>query len=318
MRNDEYECDVSIIIVSYNTIEKTRRCIESINCLTKEVTYTIIVSDNGSEDGTIEMIKKEYPEVVLLENNSNLGFGKANNLALSKARGKYILFLNSDTYLKNNAIKLFFDYWENNNKKNIGALGAALINPEGQYIHSGSSFPTYKTLCKRQLIVSSTAIVKFLAEILHLQKAIKSVRKERDIRSAKKVRFGEIDYITGADLFMRNSELAKFNEQYFMYNEETELELNLSKKNLSRVLIDGPQIVHDQHKKNNNMHEYSIVDAYKDMSGIIYAKNNLCRRAILLKGLFSILLLVPQYRGIIRQARKISAESIKEYKVKIN
>ena len=124
--------DVSIIIVNYNTCEITKNCLTSIYEKTKEINFEIIVSDNGSKDGSIEMIRTEFPEVSLIENNANLGFGTANNRALAVAKGKYVFYLNSDTILLNNAVKIFFDHWENAvDKDTIGALGANLLDTQG-------------------------------------------------------------------------------------------------------------------------------------------------------------------------------------------
>ena len=101
--------DVSIIIVNYNTKDLIKNCIDSIYEQTKDIKFEIIVSDNGSVDGSIEMIKSEFPNVILIENNANLGFGTANNRGLKIAKGKYIFYLNSDTVLLNNAVKLYPD-----------------------------------------------------------------------------------------------------------------------------------------------------------------------------------------------------------------
>ena len=96
--------DVSIIIVNYNTCELTRNCLKSVFEQTKNIDFEVIVSDNGSKDGSVEMIKKEFPYVILIENNANLGFGAANNRGLKIAKGKYIFYLNCDTILLNNAV----------------------------------------------------------------------------------------------------------------------------------------------------------------------------------------------------------------------
>ena len=91
------------------------------------------------------MIKTDFPTVILIENNANLGFGAANNRGLKIAKGKYIFYLNSDTLLLNNAVKMFYDYWENTgDKEKIGALGSNLLNKDGHIIHSYGSFPSFK------------------------------------------------------------------------------------------------------------------------------------------------------------------------------
>ena len=124
--------DVSIIIVNYNTKDLLKECIDSIYEQTKEITFEIIVSDNGSSDGSIEMLKNYFPSVIIIENNANLGFGAANNRGLKIAHGKYIFYLNSDTVLLNNAVKCFFDFWEQaSDKDSIGAIGANLLNENG-------------------------------------------------------------------------------------------------------------------------------------------------------------------------------------------
>lgn len=82
--------DVSIIIVNYNTKDLTCNCLKSVFEQTEDIDFEVIVSDNGSTDGSVEMIKTEFPQVVLIENRVNLGFGAANNRGLKLAKGKYI------------------------------------------------------------------------------------------------------------------------------------------------------------------------------------------------------------------------------------
>ena len=92
------------------------------------------------------MIKAEFPQVILIENNANFGFGAANNRALKFAKGKYVLYLNSDTVLLNNAVKLFFDYWENaEDKEQIGALSAWLLK-NNRITHSFGDYPTLRNM----------------------------------------------------------------------------------------------------------------------------------------------------------------------------
>lgn len=225
--------DVSIIIVNYNTKDCLYNCIDSIYKNTKEIEFEIVVSDNGSTDGSIEMILNNFPAVVLLKNNENLGFGSANNRGLKKAKGRFIFYLNSDTILLNNAVKQFYDYWaEYTDKEHLGALGCNLINKKNIVVHSCGKFS--------QLYDD---IKMFFKEYIHLLFFFIDLRKN-DISQSIIKHTGETDVIVGADLFLKNDDNAFFDERFFLYHEEEDLELQLSRKCKKRIIIDGPQIIH--------------------------------------------------------------------------
>ena len=225
--------DVSIIIVNYNTKELTRNCLNSIFKQTKEISFEVIVSDNGSTDGSIEMIKVDFPHVILIENNVNLGFGAANNRGLTKATGKYVFYLNSDTVLLNNAVKIFFDYWENAaNKERIGALGAILLDYDLRPCISYGKFPTTKN--------ELWYLFKCFLSSMYIKKLWLKVCKGKHIEYS----VGYVDYVIGADLFLKNNSSSFFDERYFMYYEETDLQLHLAKHGLHRIIIDTPKIIH--------------------------------------------------------------------------
>lgn len=307
--------DVSIIIVSYNTSEKTLKCINSIKKYTMGISYEIIVSDNGSTDGTQEIINQNYDNIIFIQNGKNLGFGKANNIGHAIARGKYILYLNSDTELLNNAVKIFYDYWEKNGQKeHIGAIGAQLLNENGEKIHSAASFPTYKYFCKRQLHIVLSNYVKAMLLLFRLKSAyykIANAYRKRLIQDDSSISLkGEVGYITGADLFLKNDGMAIFNPQYFMYCEETELELNMARKGLKRVIIEGPKIVHIQGVRLPDSHKiYGLTDVFKDISAIIYSENNLKTKARFLKFLVWLDGLNPRIRPIQKKAIRIIKDS---------
>src|SRR4030043_1060238 len=96
--------DVSIIIVSWNTKDILHNCLKSVREQTKNINYEIIVVDNASADGSVEMVKKDFPQVILLKNVKNKGFAVANNQGIAIADGRYVLLLNSDTIILGNAI----------------------------------------------------------------------------------------------------------------------------------------------------------------------------------------------------------------------
>ena len=131
---------VSVIIVNYNTKELTKQAIRSVFDKTEGVEYEIIVVDNDSKDGSVEELKKTFQDkITVIESKENLGFGRANNLGIKQSKGKYVFLLNSDTELINNAIKIFYDYMEQNMQ--VGVCGGNLYNKNNE---PATSYCMYK------------------------------------------------------------------------------------------------------------------------------------------------------------------------------
>jgi GT2 family glycosyltransferase len=103
---------ISFIIISYNTRELTGNALRSVYEQTRGVEFTVWVVDNASTDGSAEMIGAQFPAVHLIRSSENLGFGKANNIALREVRSKYVFLLNPDALLLNNAAKIFLILWK--------------------------------------------------------------------------------------------------------------------------------------------------------------------------------------------------------------
>lgn len=215
--------NVSIIIVNYNTKQLLVDCLETVYDKTKDISFEIIVVDNASVDGSEAYIKDRYPEVVWINSGSNLGFGRANNLGATYASGKYLFLLNSDTLLKNNAVKLFYEYAENHGNSRVGAIGSWLLDREEKSNNSYGFFPDTRN------------------EINYLLGRCYRPSVE-DMTSEQ-----EVDYITGADLFISKQlfdSLGGFDDNIFMYYEETDLQYRMSKLGLKRIVIPGPRIIH--------------------------------------------------------------------------
>lgn len=211
--------DVSIIIINYNTREMTSECIDSIIDYTSGVKYEIILVDNASNDGSKEFfygdkrVKYVYSEI-------NRGFGAGNNIGVKHASGKYVFLLNSDTLLKNNAIKLLFDFSESLRRSCV--CGGWLVDKSGDSAASAIPFPRMNI--KEFLInkISKTKYIEHMGDI-------------------------EVDSVCGADMFMPKAvyeQIGGFDEKIFMSGEETELQYRLKQIGIKRYIIAGPEIVH--------------------------------------------------------------------------
>ncbi len=240
---------ISIIIVNYNTKALTLQCIESIIKYTVGLTYEIIVVDNASSDGSQQAIQTQFPNVKLINSASNLGFGKANNIGAEHAEGEFLFFLNSDTYLLNNALKIFHDFFTANKTLHIGCLGAVLTDQDFVENGTGSEFPT-------------------------LLGYLKTRTKPLLDKIAKKPRENKVEYILGADMFVPKSvfeEAGKFDERFFMYYEESDLQLQMAKLGYNRLIISGPKIVHLEGKSSSyNINKIMLVQT----SAFKYYKKN--------------------------------------------
>lgn len=253
--------DVSIIIINYNTKDLIKNCINSILLKTFGVKVEVIVVDNSSTDGSQQMIKNEFCNVILIESNENLGFGKANNLGAKRAKGKYLFLLNSDTILLNNSIKFFFDFFEQNNVYKLGAIGSILLDINNNPTHSYNSFPTKKSILKAILQgyffknKDNTPAPKFIVKNLPIF----------------------VDYITGADIFLTKNlfeDMNGFDQAFFLYYEETDLQKRIQKRGYRNMIIGGPQIIHLE-GGSNKAPQFSLRKrATYTQSTLHYFKNN--------------------------------------------
>ncbi len=135
---------ISIVIANWNTKELIKQCIESIFDTTpqNEISYEVIVIDNASTDGSAEYLKSISGQIVLLENNTNLGYAKACNQGMRIAKGKYVLLLGSDTIMQTGTLKECVIFLDENPK--AGAVACKLLNPDGSIQNSLKRFPKLK------------------------------------------------------------------------------------------------------------------------------------------------------------------------------
>ena len=224
--------DISVVIVNYNTCLLTRRCLDSIFDLTKGVQFEVIVVDNDSRKDDSKQVLSQYAGIRYVQSEANLGFGKANNLGFTYASGRYILFLNSDTYLLNDALSAFVhemdklpDY--------VACTGAPLLAEDGSANQSYALMPTLKWYAKA---VCGLYIKPFVRK-----------RSAGDVKSTPKALPMEVPYVIGADLCIRREVIEQcglFDPDFFMYYEESEMQNRYQRHGYKSYLIASPQIVH--------------------------------------------------------------------------
>lgn len=259
---------VSIIILSYNTKDLLRSCLQSVFAYTRGVDFEVIVVDNASHDESVEMIKKEFKNVRVVENEKNVGFSKGNNIGARRAKGKYLLFLNSDIFFSENDIKHIVSYIEKD-KKN-GVVGAYFRNPDGSHQKSYGSFYTLPRLL----------LDLFLGERVGFPRNV-----ERPL---------ETDWVSGGCFLVRKElfdMLGGFDENFFMYVEDMEFCFRIKKKGY-RILVVPASFIHAGQGSSDRT--FAIVHIYK---GILYffkkhrssLEYDIVKLALVIKAMVSIL-----------------------------
>jgi GT2 family glycosyltransferase len=226
--------DISIVIVNYNTPGLTQDCVASVVRYTSGLEYEIIVVDNGSTKGDISALPALFPGVRLLTSKTNLGFSGGNNLGIADAKGKYILLLNSDTYLKDNALLNVFTYAEQ--QKNLGALSLRLVYPDGRHQSVAQRFPSVKYT---------------LIELLRLQKLMSKQKAGKVLLGAFFDHTDSVpaDWIWGAFFFFPRALLQqlpgqKLDDTYFMYWEDVQWCQDIKKLGYNILFYAGAEVVH--------------------------------------------------------------------------
>ena len=202
---------LSVVIICWNDLRVLRECLHSIYQGTHSTDFEVLVSDNGSTDGSVEFIRQKYPEVRVLENRANLGFAKGNNVGIRASNADYVLILNPDTIIHDGALDRLVQFAEKHPE--AGGFGCRVLNPDGTYQTSARLFPTV-----RRYWVSALGLKK-LANVSSLFLFEEYPRW-----------FGEterpIDWQSGCCVMFRGDllrSLGGFDEQFFYHFEEVDL-----------------------------------------------------------------------------------------------
>ena len=261
---------VSIIIINFNTFRLTTQCIESVYEKTQGISFEIVLVDNASLECNPDLFTEQFPEIKLVKSKENVGFAKGNNLGIASATGEFILLLNSDTKLLNNAILIA--YQKLAAESNVGVVTGKLLYPDGTIQHQCGRFPSIKL----QLI-----------ELLRIQKLWNPRKRGEILLGSFFNHDSEVnpDWVWGT-FFMtkaaiiRQLDNQKLPDEFFMYNEDLQWCYEIKKLGYSIKYLSEALILHyfsQSTKQNKDINQYALIinnqDTFlKKNYGIFYTK----------------------------------------------
>lgn len=272
---------VSIIVLSYNTKELLRSCLESIyNYLPKEI-FEVIVLDNASKDGSAEMVKKDFPQVNLIISEKNLGFAKGINTATKDAKGKYLFFLNSDAVLQDDSVLKMPQILDE--EKNAGIIGGQLLHSDRSFQRSFGKFYTLP-----HAILMLTGGEK--AELFLNKQKIKQ----------------KVDWVTGGFMMIKRNlfeELGGFDEDYFMYIEDMDLCYRAQKKGYDTYFDPDIEAIHSNQGSSNR--SFAIKQIHKGLL-LFYKKQRSFPEYLVIKFIISFKELIVQILGMTTNKKNLT------------
>lgn len=248
--------DLSIIIISYNTCDITRACIESVMRSLKDsdMSYEIVVVDNDSQDGSAKMLlelNKQHDSIItLVLNSENIGFGRANNLGASKASGKHLLLLNSDTIVLDHAIEKLYRFTSKDSGHRF--VGAKLLNADKS--PQDSCGPLYSPL------------VVFVHLLLMGDRWPNGIRFTRTSPTTTK----QVGWVSGACIMCSKEDylaLGGFDEEIFMYMEEIDLLKRAKERRMDTYFYADASIIHLGSASSGGKRTFPILQVYR---GLLY------------------------------------------------
>lgn len=243
---------LSVIIVSYNSSSFLELCLHSVaKAISQlEIESEVIVVDNSSSDDSCEVLNNKFPFVKLIQNDENIGFSKANNLGVSKAKGKYICILNPDTVLQENTFDEILKFYKSNIK--VGFVGCQMIDGNGMFLKES-----------KRVIPS---IFSSFMKVLGISKFYYSAL-DKDKR-------GYIDILAGAFMFVEKTiydSVKGFDEDYFMYGEDIDLSYKALKKGYSNYYLGDVKIIHFKGESTDKNSVY--INRFYNAMYIFYTKH---------------------------------------------
>ena len=223
---------LSIIIVNYNVRYFLEQCLYSVQLSSKKIKTEVFIVDNNSVDGSVEMIESKFPKYKLIKNKKNVGFSRANNQAIKKAKGKYILLLNPDTLLEEDTLNKCILFMKK--EENIGGLGVKMIDGNGNFLpESKRSFPSpiiafYKIFGLSYIFPNSKTFGQYHLSYLDKNK------------------IHEVDVLSGAFFLTKKNIIKKvglLDEKFFMYGEDIDLSYRIKNSGYKNYYFPKTKII---------------------------------------------------------------------------
>ena len=254
--------DLSIVIVSYNTLDLLRNCIKSIYENTKDMEYEIWVVDNQSKDGSLEMVEKEFPQVKLIRNSINGGFSQANNLAINQCKNsKYVLILNPDTIVPKETLEETVNFM--NEHQDIGCIGCKVVKPDGNLDRA----------CKRGFPSPWNS----LTYLLKLDKLFPKSKLFGGYNATyiNEDEESEIDSLVGAFMMLRQETIKQvglLDDTFFMYGEDIDWCYRIKQAGWKNYYYPKVEIIHYKGESSKKQSTRMIGEFHKSML-IFYNKH---------------------------------------------
>jgi GT2 family glycosyltransferase len=248
--------DVTVSIVSFNTREFLRAALKTA-LATTGVSIEIIVVDNGSQDGSAGMVEREFPAVQLVRNTDNRGFAAANNVAIRRAGGRYVLLLNPDTEVRPDTIAALAGYLDSH--PDTGICGPRILFPDGSFQSCGYRFPT---------------VLSEIRQSKNVNKVIKALAGKETFAADTAVT-REVDWVDGACLMIRRTvidAIGPLDEQYFLYAEELDWCFNARKAGWTIAAVPAAAMIHHLGKSSSQVSDQSLI-YFMDTRLRYYRKN---------------------------------------------
>ena len=203
---------ISISIVTYNNSKVIKKCIDSIFETTRNLKFELIIVDNSSSDNTIEIIENNFKNIKLIQNNKNIGFSAAHNIAIKSRKGKYHLVLNQDIIFTENSVEKLVNFMEANPA--VGLVSPKIVYPDGKIQY----------LCKRFPCLFDLAVRRFTPRFI--QYLFKKRIDYFEMRETGYNKIMDVPYLSGSFMLIRRKILEKvdgFDENIFMYFEDADI-----------------------------------------------------------------------------------------------